>query len=505
MGNSATHGDKAIAVKGLRYGRGNELLVVDDWQLMPMQHWAIFATDSYSGSLLGRMLAADIQPDEGQICNLPARVGWVSLGLQQALLERELAKDELDYGSTVEALVLECCQDSAQLPALLQKVGLEPLRQRGFRQLSTGETRRVMLARALAMLPQLLILDDPYAGLDAEHQGSLSELLCEVAAHSQLLVITSRQEELPPCISHVALFNSEMLKSGQHVHKLSAPMSIEQWHSHPVMAQLNALSASRSDELLALMERQRHNAEAFDPLVEIKNGKVEYVSCLIFKGVNWRINAGQHWQVRGPNGCGKSTLLGLILGDHPQCYSNDITLFGRPRGSGESIWQIKQRIGIVSSALHLQYRVSCSALDVLLSGFYDSIGLYHKPTKPQVDLAKEWLAILHMNEFASTGFKQLDYGQQRLLLIGRALIKQPLLLILDEPYQGLDFINRTLVMRALEMIAEHHLSQLLYVSHHREDALPAIKNFVDFIKQDNGYSVEVSHRPNELAQRMPIP
>lgn len=494
MGNSATHGDKTIAVKGLRYGRGNELLVVDDWQLMPSQHWAIFATDSYSGSLLGRILAADIQPDEGQICNLPARVGWVSLGLQQALLERELAKDELDYGSTVEALVLECCQDGAQLPALLQKVGLEPLRQRGFRQLSTGETRRVMLARALAMLPQLLILDDPYAGLDAEHQGSLSELLCEVAAHSQLLVITSRQEELPPCISHVALFNSEMLKSGQHVHKLSAPMSIEQWHSHPVMAHLNALSASRSDELLALMERQRHNAEAFDPLVEIKNGKVEYVSGLIFKGVNWRISAGQHWQVRGPNGCGKSTLLGLILGDHPQCYGNDITLFGRPRGSGESIWQIKQRIGIVSSALHLQYRVSCSALDVLLSGFYDSIGLYHKPTKPQVDLAKEWLAILHMSEFTSTGFKQLDYGQQRLLLIGRALIKQPLLLILDEPYQGLDFINRTLVMRALEMIAEHHLSQLLYVSHHREDALPAINNFVDFIKQDNGYSVEVSHR-----------
>ncbi|MCP3128404.1 ATP-binding cassette domain-containing protein [Shewanella sp. KJ2020] len=494
MGNSVTHGDKVIAVKGLRYGRGNELLVVDDWQLIPRQHWAIFATDSYSGSLLGRMLAGDIQPDEGVISGLPSRIGWVSLGLQQALLERELAKDELDYGSTVEALVLECCQDSEQLPTLLQKVGLEPLRQRGFRQLSTGETRRVMLARALAGLPQLLILDDPYAGLDAEHQGSLSKLLSEVAAHSQLLVITSRQEELPPCISHVALFNSEMHKSGQHVHKLSPPMSIEQWHNHPVMAQLNALSATRSDELLALMERQRHNAEAFDPLVEIKNGKVEYVSGLIFKSVNWRISAGQHWQVRGPNGCGKSTLLGLILGDHPQCYSNDITLFGRPRGSGESIWQIKQRIGIVSSALHLQYRVSCSALDVLLSGFYDSIGLYHKPTKPQVDLAKEWLAILHMSEFASTGFKQLDYGQQRLLLIGRALIKQPLLLVLDEPYQGLDFINRTLVMRALEMIAEHHLSQLLYVSHHREDALPAINNFVDFIKQDNGYSVEVSYR-----------
>lgn len=492
MGNSATYWDKTLVVKGLRYGRGNEQLVVEDWQLMPMQHWAIFATDSYSGSLLGRILAGDIQPDEGEISGLPSRIGWVSLGLQQALLERELAKDELDYGSTVESLVLESCLHTERLSAFLQKVELEHLAQRGFRQLSTGETRRVMLVRALATEPELLILDDPFAGLDSEHQLSLSQLLVEIAEYTQLLIITSRQEELPPCISHVALFNSEMLKSGQHVHKLSAPMSIEQWHSHPVMAHLNALSASRSAELLALMERQRHNAEAFDPLVEIKNGKVEYVSGLIFKDVNWRISAGQHWQVRGPNGCGKSTLLGLILGDHPQCYSNDITLFGRPRGSGESIWQIKQRIGIVSSALHLQYRVSCSALDVLLSGFYDSIGLYHKPTKPQVDLAKEWLAILHMSEFASTGFKQLDYGQQRLLLIGRALIKQPLLLILDEPYQGLDFINRTLVMRALNMIAEHHLSQLLYVSHHREDALPAIKNFVDFIKQEEGYSVEIS-------------
>ncbi|MFB2649449.1 ATP-binding cassette domain-containing protein [Shewanella mangrovisoli] len=488
-----TTDSQAIAVKGLRYGRGNELLVVEDWQLMPGQHWAIFATDSYSGSLLGRILAGDIQPDAGQITGLPARIGWVSLGLQQALLERELEKDELDYGSTVESLVLECCLHDEHLALILQKVELTHLKHRGFRQLSTGETRRVMLARALATEPNLLILDDPYAGLDIEHQLSLSQLLVEVAEHTQLLIITSRQEELPPCISHVALFNSDMLKSGQHVHQLSAPMSIEQWHTHPVMAQLNALSASRSAELLALMERQRHNAEAFDPIVDIKNGKVEYVSGLIFKGVNWRIRAGQHWQVRGPNGCGKSTLLGLILGDHPQCYSNDITLFGRPRGSGESIWQIKQRIGIVSSALHLQYRVSCSALDVLLSGFYDSIGLYHKPTKPQLDLAKEWLAILHMSEFASTGFKKLDYGQQRLLLIGRALIKQPLLLILDEPYQGLDFINRTLVMRALDMIAEHHLSQLLYVSHHREDALPAIKNFVDFIKQDEGYSVVVSY------------
>ncbi len=153
--------NKGIVIEQLRYGHGNDVLVVDAWQLGTAEHWAIFATDSYSGSLLGRILSGDITPDQGIITGLPQRIGWVSLGQQQALLARELAKDELDYGSSVELLVLECCQGAQQLGPLLQQVGLEHLRLRGFRQLSTGETRRVMLARALAMQPQLLILDDP--------------------------------------------------------------------------------------------------------------------------------------------------------------------------------------------------------------------------------------------------------------------------------------------------------------------------------------------------------
>jgi molybdate transport system ATP-binding protein len=149
---------------------------------------------------------------------------------------------------------------------------------------------------------------------------------------------------------------------------------------------------------------------------------------------------------------------------------------------------------MVSSALHLQYRVSCSALEVLLSGFFDSIGLYDKPSQNQIDAAKEWLTLLHMEHLHDRSFKSLEYSQQRLLLIARAIIKQPTILILDEPYQGLDFLGRKLVMNALDMIAKENLSQLLYVSHYVEDELDSIHHFVDFIKDedDEYYRVELT-------------
>ncbi|MBD1576548.1 MULTISPECIES: ATP-binding cassette domain-containing protein [Vibrio] len=505
-----------ICLRDLKLSLATEQIEVPCWTIEPEQHWVIFSTYSHCGSTLGRVLAGDLdlkanpKPVAGDhsaniglnLQGLPDSIGWVSLHLQQALLEKEIANDDTDFmdkidiGSTVEALVLECCDSAEQRDELLALTDIAHLRLRGFRQLSTGETRRVMLARALAIRPRLLILDEPYAGLDLAHQQQLSSLINQLSQTIQIIVMTSRQDEVPECITHVAMFNHSQNKQGVTVNTLGEGMSIEQWHAHPVMAQLNQLSQQRSDEVMGLIKRQRYQAQYPDPLVELKNGKVEYTDGLIFKDVNWRINNGQHWQVRGPNGCGKSTLLGLILGDHPQCYSNDITLFGKPRGSGETIWQVKQQIGIVSSALHLQYRVNCSALEVLLSGFFDSIGLYQKPSKKQIDLAKDWLAILHMSHCEKISFKQLDYGQQRLLLIGRALIKQPVLLILDEPYQGLDFINRKLVMNTLNMLAQENLSQLLYVSHHVDDALPAIKNYLDFVgNTEQGYEVEIVKFP----------
>lgn len=482
-----------IDFKNVVFSTSHYQLTIPSWTISPNQTWAVFSTEGDIGSILGDLLCQVNPVSQGSIDGLSRSVAQVSLVEQQRLLDDELAKDDTDFldkidtGSTVESLIQTVCQDKDRVESLIADLDLSHLRQSGFRVLSTGETRRLMIARALASNPELLILDEPYAGLDVEHRQSLAEYLPTLADTTQLLIIASRENEIPDWIDNIALFDKG---------NLIELMDRESWISHPVISQIKAQSEVQSAQMIELMHKHQHNSEFHDPLFELSNGKVAYTDKVIFSGVNWRINNGQHWQIRGPNGCGKSTLLGLIFGDHPQCYSNQIQIFGKQRGSGETIWEIKQNIGMVSSSLHLQYRVNCTALEVVLSGFYDSIGLYSQPSKKEIEIAKEWLLILHMETLSKTPFRQLDYGQQRLLLIARALVKQPALLILDEPYQGLDYLGRRLVMTTLDIIAKENLSQLLYVSHYKEDSLSGITNYLDFVKSNNkdGFSIEITQK-----------
>jgi len=472
-------------------------LTIQDWHIAAKQSWGIFSVGGDVGSLLGDLLcqerAVDTGIDTGTISGLNHGVVQVSLVEQQRLLALELANDDTDFidqvdeGTTVYSLIHQQSLDQALTNQLMEALDLVHLKTCGFRILSTGETRRLMLARALALNPTLLVLDEPYAGLDIQHREHLATYLESLSKTVQLIIITSREDEISAWIDKVALFDTG---------KLVEQMDKSEWDQHPIISQITAQSKVQSEQLMMLIHKHQHTAAFNNPLFELTEGHVAYTDSIIFSGVNWRINNGEHWQIRGANGCGKSTLLGLISGDHPQCYSNNIHIFGKKRGSGETIWDIKQNIGIISSALHLQYRVSCSALDVVLSGFYDSIGLYKQPTKAEINIAKEWLNILHMEQFIKTPFKQLEYAQQRLLLIARALVKQPALLILDEPYQGLDNLGRRLVMNTLEVIAKENLSQLLYVSHYQEDALKNIHNFVDFIPNDSGegYQVRITQK-----------
>jgi molybdate transport system ATP-binding protein len=407
------------------------------------------------------------------------------------LLDVEIANDDTDFmdkidtGRNVYQLVEQCCDSTETCVKLLNELDLNHLKKTGFRLLSSGETRRVMLARALAQQPELLILDEPFAGLDTAHRQSLANYLQTLASQIQLILIVSRETDIPDWVQEIALFSRG---------KLSEVMSRDRWNNHPIIAQLIAQSQQQSEQMMGLIRRHQYTTSFADPIFSITDGKVAYADKTIFSQLNWQINKGEHWQIRGPNGCGKSTLLALIFGDHPQCYSNQIEIFGTRRGSGETIWDIKQHIGIVSTALHLQYRVNCSALEVVISGFYDSIGLYQQPSKVQRQTATEWLTILHMQEFIKTPFRRLDYGQQRLLLIARALVKRPTLLILDEPYQGLDYLGRRLMMNTLTLIAKENLSQLLYVSHYQEDAIAEIGHHLDFVAQANGdgYLVKIS-------------
>jgi molybdate transport system ATP-binding protein len=207
-------------------------------------------------------------------------------------------------------------------------------------------------------------------------------------------------------------------------------------------------------------------------LVDMRGVSVSYGGVQVLEDVDWAIRPGENWALLGPNGAGKSTLLSLILGDNPQAYANDVTLFGKRRGSGDNIWDLKSRIGWVAPELHLYYPRNVSCFEVVCSGFYDAMGPYQRCTAPQRDTIAKWLQRLGLPHVRDTAFGAISEGEQRMVLIARALVKEPELLVLDEPCQGLDEANRDRVLRTVEALGDHTASSLIYVSH-QHDALPA--------------------------------
>ena len=213
------------------------------------------------------------------------------------------------------------------------------------------------------------------------------------------------------------------------------------------------------------------------------NIHVAYGEQVVLDGLNWRVRRGEHWAVVGPNGSGKSTLMSLITGDNLQVYANEVRLFGKRRGEGESIWEIRRRIGVVSPELQLRYRKPVCVREVVLSGFFDSIGLYRRPDREQEAIADRWLEILGMAEKAGRLFTHLSYGEKRLALIARAMVKSPELLILDEPCQGLDRANREMVLALMERIGEQTTTGLIYITHHEEEMIPCIDHILKLEKK----------------------
>ncbi|MCL6416931.1 molybdate ABC transporter ATP-binding protein ModF [Aestuariirhabdus sp. Z084] len=459
-------------------------LSIEQWSLKPGEQWALVGSNGSGKSLIGQLISGDLTPGEGTICERPANIGYVSFEKQQELLEAERYNDDTDFmdkvdtGTPVRDLVQQEEQDEARLQALSKVLGMTDILDRGFRLLSTGETRKLLLARALMSQPDMLVLDEPFDGLDAATHKAVEQMISNLMQDGVMVVLLlNRFSELLPEITHVAYVqHCTLLACGPRQALLAegALQTLHQFHQLP-------------DTLPVGDSTQKLNPSPTDqPLVKMKNIRVSYAEKTIIDGLSWQVDAGQHWAVRGPNGCGKTTLLSLVSGDHPQSYANDICLFGLQRGSGESIWEIKQHIGLVSSSLQLNYRVPISALNMIISGFFDTIGVYNKPSDRQKSLAMEWLHLIHLEHHANTPIAQLSYGQQRMLLIARAMVKHPPLLILDEPCQGLDEINRQMVLALLDQIGQLGESTLLFVSHHEEDYPNCIANRLEFVAQPTG-------------------
>jgi molybdate transport system ATP-binding protein len=225
-----------------------------------------------------------------------------------------------------------------------------------------------------------------------------------------------------------------------------------------------------------------------EALVDLRNVTVRHKTVAVFENLSWRVRPGEHWAICGPNGSGKSSLLSLVVGDHPQAYAHAVRVFGKLRGGGGSIQELKAGIGLISPELQVRYRKAITAIEVVLSGFFDSVGLYRRAAPAQETMARFWMGQLGIQGLAAKRFNHLSHGEQRMVLLARAMVKPPRLLVLDEPCQGLDAGNRQLILQAVDRIAAAGATTILFVSHHADETPACITHRLSLIREGTGPS-----------------
>lgn len=347
---------------------------------------------------------------------------------------------------------------------LLEIAGL--LRRRVV-ELSNGESRKVLIARALLKKPRLLILDNPFSGLDPQYKQKFRSILGRlIRSGLHVMLAVSRADEIPPCISHVLAVSRYRVKA-QGLRSAVLGSTIKPG---------NPRSAKKRGTFKAVhqVETRRTSSVPDEALLQLEDISVAYGRKKILRHITWTVRSGEHWAVLGPNGSGKTTLLSLIMADHPQDHANRITLFGRKRGTGESIWEVKKDIGFVSPELQLYYPVDFNCLDVVCSGFYDSAGLYRRCSSLRRQQALEQLRCMGLERLKDNSFGELSEGEQRLILFCRALVKNPRLLILDEPCQGLDPFHRDRVIKTVDAAVRQDRVTVIFVTHNPRELPSAI-------------------------------
>ena len=328
--------------------------------------------------------------------------------------------------------------------------------------LSSGELRKFQLTKTLFANPKLLIMDNPFIGLDAETRDQLKELLSVLTTERdiEVMLVLSKTDDIPEFVNKVI----EITPNDEQVYE-----TVDDYYAHqqPIPAQV--LSEEKRQAILNLPYHD--NDYDCQKVVEMKDVSIRYGERTILKDVNWTVMNGDRWALSGQNGSGKSTLLSLVCADNPQSYACDITLFDRPRGSGESIWDIKKHIGYVSPEMHRSYKRDLPAIRIVASGLMDSIGLYAVPNEQDYEKCHWWLDIFSIGHLAERRFLQLSSGEQRLILLARAFVKDPQLLILDEPLHGLDLWNRRLAKDIIETFCLRRNKTMIMVTHY-ETELP---------------------------------
>lgn len=380
---------------------------------------------------------------------------------------------DLDETPLVRDLLPEAA-DTELKETLYDLFGIERMLDKHIILLSSGELRKFQLAKTLLSHPRVLIMDNPFIGLDAATRGQLHDLLEGLTrvAGLQVILVLSKSDDIPSFITHVIPVEDKVCGE-----KVPLPAYLA---TRPPLPE-RMLAKEKEERILNLpYSGGLYHAEH---VVDLNKVSIRYGERTILKDLDWTVKCGEKWALSGENGSGKSTLLSLICADNPQSYACDISLFGKKRGSGESIWEIKKHIGYVSPEMHRAYLKNLPAIDIVASGLHDSVGLYKRPRPEQMVACEWWMDIFGIADLRDRNFLQLSSGEQRLVLLARVFVKDPELLILDEPLHGLDLYNRRLVKDIIEAFCRRRDKTMIMVTHYQEE-LPACITHSLFLKRN---------------------
>lgn len=365
-------------------------------------------------------------------------------------------------------------KDDVLKQQLFELFRIEPMLDKKIILLSSGELRKFQLTKTLLTSPRILVMDNPFIGLDAPTRELLFNLLEQLTRLDtlQIVLVLSMLNDIPSFITHVVPVNE--MKVGE---KMERKAYIEAFRSQDMVAPMDDLQKRILD-----LPYDNNNYTS-DEVVKLNKVSIRYDDRTILKELDWTVMRGQKWALSGENGAGKSTLLSLVCADNPQSYACDISLFGRKRGTGESIWEIKKHIGYVSPEMHRAYLKNLPTIEIVASGLHDSIGLYKRPKEEQMAICEWWMDVFGIAALKDKPFLQLSSGEQRLALLARAFVKDPELLILDEPLHGLDTYNRRRVKKIIEAFCSRRDKTMIMVTHY-ENELPGTITDRLFLKRN---------------------
>ena len=402
--------------------------------------------------------------------------------LQQRWNQHDIDQETPTVVSALERSLLLSGPDNSErrqhLARLVDLFGMREQLDKYVIFLSSGELRKLQLVKTLLASPKILILDNPFIGLDAEARQMLSDQLrvLSSAGMLKLYLVLSRESDIPSFTDEVIRVDGlggRWMVDGDWRIDASAPnYPPSSIHHPPVTKNIHQSPVTKNIYQSPSTIHQKHNPG--EPVIELHNVSIIYGTRTIFNNLSWTVRRGEHWALMGRNGSGKSTLLSLICADNPQGYACDITLFGRSRGSGETIWDIKRRIGYVSPEMHRSYQRPLPVIDVVASGLKNTVGLYTRPTPVEREQCQRWLQLFHIDSLSHRSFLSLSSGEQRMVLLARAFVKDPELLILDEPFHGLDDCNRQLASDIITAYCSDPLKTLIMVTHYEDELPPCV-------------------------------